>query len=83
MITAASARLGEQLADPAWLAELRAGAAAAADALALPDSRRERAWKYLDISGLKLEPYAPVGARDARCQLRVDGLTLTYLRRCR
>ena len=75
-IADASARLSTQLADPAWLATLRAEAAAAADALALPDSRRERPWKYLDISGMKLEPYTPTAGETA-LSAAADGLTLT------
>ena len=76
VISDASARLSRQLDDAPWLAELRSGAAAAADALALPDSRRERAWKYLDISGLKLEPYAPMAGQTSLSE-GVPGLTLT------
>ena len=56
-VTAASAGVGKSLADPAWLASLRADAAATADRLAFPDSRRERPWKYLDVSTMDLSPY--------------------------
>ncbi len=56
---AASAALGERLGDSAWLAELRARAAAAAPGLPIP-APSERPWKYLDITGLSLGAYQPV-----------------------
>ena len=34
----------------------------------LPDSRAKRPWKYLDVSGLDLSPYAPVGCGPRRLQ---------------
>lgn len=52
-----SAALGRSLDDPAWLAELRASAAQAGARMAFPDSRRQRPWKYLDVSGLNLDGY--------------------------
>jgi Fe-S cluster assembly protein SufD len=58
-ITRASAAIGASLRDPAWLASLRAEAAAAAARMAFPDSHRERPWKYLDVSGLDLSGYQP------------------------
>ena len=57
-ISRASATLGKSLGDPGWLAKLRADAAATADRLAFPDSHRERPWKYLDVSGLRLDGYS-------------------------
>lgn len=54
-----SAALGRSLNDPGWLARLRGDAVAAAQVMAFPDSRRQRPWKYLDVSGLNLDGYAP------------------------
>jgi Fe-S cluster assembly protein SufD len=54
-----SKALGDQLGDSGWLAALRAEAATLAERLPLPDSHRERPWKYLDVSALNLEPYRP------------------------
>ncbi|MBE7517683.1 MAG: SufD family Fe-S cluster assembly protein [Thermoflexaceae bacterium] len=69
---ALSRAIGEQLGDPAWLAEIRQGAAQAAGALSMPTTM-ERPWKYLDVSRLDLEPYTPAagavvrpGAAEAR-----------------
>lgn len=65
-----------ELGDAAWLKTLRLEAAAAADVLALPDSRRERPWKYLDISGLRLEPFVPAPG-ETTLSAAANGLTLT------
>ena len=75
-IAAGSGDLGARLADPAWLAALRADAASAADSLAWPDSRRERPWKYLDISGMSLDPYTPA-AGQTTLSAAAEGLRLT------
>lgn len=68
-----SAALGNALGDAPWLATLRAEAAATAGRLAMPDSRRERPWKYLDVSTLDLETYGPapaVAAKPSAAELR-------------
>lgn len=62
-IEAASKSLGVENGDPAWLAALRAEGVRLAGQLAMPDSRRERPWKYLDISGLQLGGYTPAAGR--------------------
>jgi Fe-S cluster assembly protein SufD len=59
-VAGASAALGRALGDAEWLSRLRAGAADTAGRLALPDSRRERPWTYLDVSGLDVSAYAPL-----------------------
>ncbi len=61
-----SAALGKSLNDPGWLAKLRADGVAAAQGMAFPDSRRERPWKYLDVSGLNLDGYIPGIAATSR-----------------
>ncbi len=59
----ASAALGEQLADLPAVAKLRAEGAALAAALSWPDGRRERPWKYLDVTKYDLEGLTPaIGA---------------------
>jgi Fe-S cluster assembly protein SufD len=72
-VPAASAALGRALYDTEALAALRADAAASAEKMAFPDSRRMRPWKYLDVSGLNLDGYqpglgavAPAGAAELR-----------------
>lgn len=59
----ASKQLGDSLGDPVWLATLRADAAARADSLPLPDPRRERPWKYYDISTLAPGDYRPAAGK--------------------
>ena len=62
---AASRALGERLGDFAALAALRAEGAKLATALEMP-RQVERPWKYLDVSTLALDGYAPsMGAGDA------------------
>ena len=56
-IAPVSKALGDSLGDAAWLAESRAKGAATADRLSMPDSRRERPWKYLDVSNLRPENF--------------------------
>lgn len=64
-IAGASAALSNELGDAAWMAQLRAEAAATAERLAWPDSHEQRPWKYLDVSNLSLAGYAPgVGASE-------------------
>jgi Fe-S cluster assembly protein SufD len=72
----ASRALGERLGDPAWLSSLRARAAAEADSRELPNSRSERPWKYLDISGLRLDVFNP--ALDAAARPTADEAKQTY-----
>ncbi len=62
-IEAASKALGVDNRDVAWLAALRAEGVRLAGQLGMPDSRRERPWKYLDISGLQLGEYTPAAGR--------------------
>lgn len=62
-IEAASTALGLENRDAAWLATLRAEGVRLAGQLGLPDSRRERPWKYLDISGLQLGEYTPAAGK--------------------
>ncbi len=57
-----SVALGNTVADAPWLAALRGNAASAADRMAMPDSRRERPWKYLDVSNLRPESFGTSGA---------------------
>lgn len=54
-----SRRMAAEMGDQPWLAALRAEGVRLAGQLSMPDSRRERPWKYLDASGLKLEAYEP------------------------
>ena len=58
-LAGASAAIGKELGDAAWLASMRADAAAAAERLAWPVPHAERPWKYLDITNLKLDGYRP------------------------
>ena len=58
-IEAASKSIGAENRDAPWLAALRAEGVRLAGQLNMPDSRRERPWKYLDISGLQLGDYTP------------------------
>jgi Fe-S cluster assembly protein SufD len=64
-LSAQSVALGQKLADPEWLGVIRAQGAQAALALPLPDSHKQRPWKYLDVSGLDLAPYGPADAAGA------------------
>ena len=59
----ASRRLGEALNDAAWLADLRAGAAALLESAELPDPRRSRPWKYADLESLDLWSFRPSEGR--------------------
>jgi Fe-S cluster assembly protein SufD len=54
----ASAALGEALGDGARVAALRAEGAALAAALPWPDGKKERPWKYLDVTGYDLDGFA-------------------------
>ena len=66
LLTAAMSRaIGEQLRDPAWLAGLRARAAADAESLPMP-STMDRPWKYMDVATLDLTPYTPAIAATRR-----------------
>lgn len=56
-----SAALGNSNGDAPWLASLRTMGATLADKLAMPDSRRERPWKYLDVSNLRPESFGTAG----------------------
>lgn len=68
----ASKALGDSLGDFQAMANLRAEAAKAAVAMEMP-RQVERPWKYLDISTLSLDGYAPgVGANGAAAPV-VDG----------
>ena len=58
-IEMSSKSIGAENRDSAWLAARRAEGARLAGQLGMPDSRRERPWKYLDISGLQLADYTP------------------------
>ena len=46
-------------AEPAWLAERRAAAAAKAQELGLPEFKGRPGWEFTDLSGLELDSYAP------------------------
>lgn len=66
----ASRALGERLGDAAWLAALRAEACNDAAEKEMPRPV-ERPWKYLDITNLSLDGYAPgVDAADGLATLR-------------
>lgn len=56
---AASKGLGDKLGDASWLASLRARGAATATQQAMP-TPYERPWKYMDISEMSLDAYAPI-----------------------
>ena len=75
-IAPASKKLGESLGDAPWLAEARAKGAATADRLAMPDSRRERPWKYLDVSNLRPESF-PVVADGEELTIEADQSRVT------
>ncbi|MEP6872541.1 MAG: Fe-S cluster assembly protein SufD [Anaerolineaceae bacterium] len=62
-IEAVSRALGLDNRDATWLGALRAEGARLAGQLGMPDSRRERPWKYLDISGLQLDEYPPTAGK--------------------
>ncbi|MFN0095382.1 MAG: Fe-S cluster assembly protein SufD [Dehalococcoidia bacterium] len=55
----ASAQLGASLSDLPRVAALRGQGAALGGALSWPDGRRERPWKYLDVTGYDLEGLRP------------------------
>jgi Fe-S cluster assembly protein SufD len=55
----ASETLGNQLKDIPAMAALRAAAAERASSLALPEPRRERPWKYMDMALVDLAHYSP------------------------
>ncbi|MBA4181301.1 MAG: Fe-S cluster assembly protein SufD [Anaerolinea sp.] len=58
-----SQRIAAEMGDQPWLAALRAEGVRLAGQLSMPDSRRERPWKYLDISGLQLGDYSPAAGK--------------------
>ncbi len=74
VVPGASQTLGRSLADPGWLASLRGDAAAHAATRAMP-TPSERPWKYLDISGLDLDSYAPA-AGEVEISGALDRLTV-------
>jgi Fe-S cluster assembly protein SufD len=59
----ASARMGQEQGDPAWLAELRTGAANRLATAELPDGRRSRTWKYTSLKGFEPWTYRPAEGR--------------------
>lgn len=71
-----SVALGSAAADAPWLAALRGNAAAAADRLAMPDSRRERPWKYLDVSNLRPEQFGTAGSERVDITANADQATV-------
>ncbi|MCL6644417.1 MAG: SufD family Fe-S cluster assembly protein [Dehalococcoidia bacterium] len=75
-IAAAARELGEQLGDPAWLARLRAEAAALADELEWPDSYQSRPWKYYDARSIDLARY-PVEQDESIAVEADDAVTVT------
>ena len=66
----ASKALGAKLSDFEALAALRAGAAKLAGSMEMP-RQVERPWKYLDVSTLSLDGYAP-GLREGQRLRRGD-----------
>ncbi|MGE3076310.1 MAG: SufD family Fe-S cluster assembly protein [Dehalococcoidia bacterium] len=76
-VAAMSAALGNTVADAPWMAALRQNAATAADRLAMPDSRRERPWKYLDVSNLRPESFGTSGAE--RIDITADASQATVV----
>ena len=73
-----SRRMAAEMGDQPWLAALRAEGVRLAGQLAMPDSRRERPWKYLDVSGLNIEAYTAAAGVTVLPQARA-GVTVTNL----
>ncbi len=76
---AASKELGQRLGDSPKVRDLRAAGAAITSIAAMPDSYKERPWKYLNVSRLDLSRYAPAldavssGAGEGRRSCPVTG----------
>jgi len=68
-VVAQSKAIGAAAGDTPAISELRARAAALAETLPLPDSYKERPWKYVDVSGLDIAAYQPGAAARSHAEL--------------